>query len=158
MAVQAEGFAFDENANLDDNLSAFGDYIGQLDGALGADLQKQFPALLEGKHKADDVWDRLFAICAAPPAEDDGMGEVEIELAPANATAAAQPAAAPLPTVTGWLLEAVSIEGFRGVNNEGHPLELKLNPAKVSSISAVNGVGKTSVYDAVRYAITGKLP
>lgn len=158
MAVQAEGFAFDENASLDDNLSAFGDYIGQLDGALGADLQKQFPALLEGKHKADDVWDRLFAICAAPPAEDDGMGEVEIELAPANATAAAQPAAAPLPTVTGWLLEGVSIEGFRGVNNEGHPLELKLNPAKVSSISAVNGVGKTSVYDAVRYAITGKLP
>src|SRR5690606_27951174 len=51
-----------------------------------------------------------------------------------------------------------SIEGFRGVNNEGHPLELKLQPAKVSSISAVNGVGKTSVYDAVRYAITGKLP
>lgn len=41
---------------------------------------------------------------------------------------------------------------------KGQPLELKFNPAKVSSVSAVNGVGKTSVYDAVRYAITGRLP
>lgn len=154
MAVQAATFAFDENASLDDNLSAFGDYISQLDLKLGAELRGQFTALLEGKYKADEVWDRLFDICAAPPAEGDG----EVATAPANAMDAAQPAAAPLPTVTGWLLEGLSIEGFRGVNNEGHPLELKLNPAKVSSISAVNGVGKTSVYDAVRYATTGKLP
>lgn len=60
MAVQAEGFAFDENASLDDNLSAFGDYIDQMDAALGVEMRKQFPALLEGKYKADEVWDRLF--------------------------------------------------------------------------------------------------
>lgn len=161
MTAQAEGFAFDENASLDDNLSAFGDYIEQMDVALGVEMRKQFPVLLEGKYKPDEVWDRLFEIGAAPPTEVKNTTEVEVEVevavAPANA-ATAQPLAAPLPPVTGWLLEGVSIEGFRGVNNEGHPLELKFKPAKVSSISAVNGVGKTSVYDALRYAITGKLP
>lgn len=157
VAIQAAAFAFDENASLDDNLFAFGNYIDQIDAPLGADMRKQFSALLEGTYKADDVWDRLFEICAAPPTEDKDTSEVEVAIAPTNA-ATAPPLAAPLPTVTGWLLEGISIEAFRGVNNEGRPLELKLQPAKVSSISAVNGVGKTSVYDAVRYAITGKLP
>lgn len=157
MVAQAAAFEFDENASLDDNLSAFGSYIDQIDAALGADMRQKMSALLGGTYKADEVWDRLFEICAAPPNEDRDTSEIEFEAAPTN-EATAQPLAAPLPPVTGWLLEGVSIEGFRGVNNEGHPLDLKLKPAKVSSISAVNGVGKTSVYDAVRYAITGKLP
>jgi len=157
MAKLEATFAFDENASLEDNLAEFGNYIVERDAALGAELRGRFPELLDGKHKAEDVWDRLLDICAMPPVAGDGDA-TGAATAAAIAPAAAQQAAAPPPTVTGWLLEGVSIEGFRGVNNEGQPLELKFNPAKVSSVSAVNGVGKTSVYDAVRYAITGKLP
>src|SRR5690606_8251241 len=72
----------------------------------------------------------------------------------ATAAAAVPPVAGP----TGWFLEGLSIEGFRGINNEGKPLELKFKSDKVNSVSAVNGVGKTSVYDAIRYAISGRLP
>ncbi len=43
------------------------------------------------------------------------------------------------------------------MNNETNPLELKFHTDKVNSVSAVNGVGKSSVHDAVRYAITGRL-
>lgn len=159
MAVQGGAFAFDENASLDDNIEAFGDYISQKDAALGAEMIDRFPALIDGNYKPEHIWDRLLEICITPPAEAEEAGSGEQGAAPpVAAPAAVQPPAAPLPTVTGWLLEGVLIEGFRGVNNEGQPLELKLHPTKVSSISAVNGVGKTSVYDAVRYAITGKLP
>lgn len=60
--------------------------------------------------------------------------------------------------MSGWYLQKVSIEGFRGINNEGAPLVLKLKPDCVNSISAPNGVGKTSIFDAIVYAITGRIP
>lgn len=59
--------------------------------------------------------------------------------------------------MSGWFLEQISIEGFRGINNEGAPLTVKLKPDKVNSISAPNGVGKTSIFDAVLYALTGRI-
>jgi hypothetical protein len=59
--------------------------------------------------------------------------------------------------VSGWYLKELSIEGFRGINNEGAPLVLKFKPDQVNSISAPNGVGKTSIFDAVVYAITGRI-
>lgn len=159
MAVQGAAFAFNENATLEENLSAFGSHISQIDAALVIDLCDQFPILLEGKHKAEEIWDRLFELCVTPPAaETNAATQVQTAVKNANVPAAAHSLPAPPPTVTGWLLEGVLIEGFRGVNNEGQPLELKFHPTKVNSISAVNGVGKTSVYDAVRYVITGKLP
>jgi hypothetical protein len=60
--------------------------------------------------------------------------------------------------MSGWYLQQVAIEGFRGINNQGAPLVLKFKPEHVNSISAPNGVGKTSVFDAVVYAITGRIP
>lgn len=59
--------------------------------------------------------------------------------------------------MNGWLLKEISVEGFRGINNEGAPLKLKLKADKVNSISAPNGVGKTSIFDAVLYALTGSI-
>lgn len=59
--------------------------------------------------------------------------------------------------MSGWYLRELSIEGFRGVNNEGAPLVLKFQPDQINSISAPNGVGKTSIFDAVVYAITGRI-
>lgn len=59
--------------------------------------------------------------------------------------------------MSGWYLKELLIEGFRGINNEGAPLVLKFQPDQVNSISAPNGVGKTSIFDAVVYAITGRI-
>ena len=60
--------------------------------------------------------------------------------------------------MSGWYLGQISIEGFRGINNENSPLILKLQPDRVNSISAPNGVGKSSIFEAVSYALTGAIP
>lgn len=57
-----------------------------------------------------------------------------------------------------YFLLGVKVEGFRGINNEGDPLSVKFKKDKISSIFAINGVGKSSLFDAIYYAITGKLP
>src|SRR5450432_3322839 len=57
-----------------------------------------------------------------------------------------------------WFLEQISIEGFRGINNAGAPLELKFHPDKLNSVFAPNGVGKSSIFEAVTYVLTGAIP
>jgi hypothetical protein len=59
--------------------------------------------------------------------------------------------------MTGWLLKQLSIEGFRGINNEGDPLALKFKPEKINSVFAQNGIGKTSIFDALTYALSGRI-
>jgi len=56
------------------------------------------------------------------------------------------------------LLTRVKIEGFRGINNQGAPLDLKLKGKAVNSISAANGLGKSSIFEALCYAIRGRVP
>jgi hypothetical protein len=60
--------------------------------------------------------------------------------------------------MTGWFLDSVEIEGFRGINNEGDPLVLKFGRDAVNSISAPNGVGKSSIFDALTFALRSKIP
>lgn len=62
-------------------------------------------------------------------------------------------AAAPV----GWFLERLEIEGFRGINNEKAPLTLSFKSDAISSISAPNGVGKSSIFDALSYVLTGEI-
>jgi len=57
-----------------------------------------------------------------------------------------------------YFLTGLKVEGFRGINNEGDPLAIKFKKEKINSIFAVNGVGKSSLFDAIHYAITGGLP
>lgn len=57
-----------------------------------------------------------------------------------------------------YFLTRVCVEGFRGINNEGEPLELKFNKDTANSVYAINGTGKSSVFDALCYAICGKIP
>ncbi|AMG75575.1 ATP-binding protein [Sphingopyxis granuli] len=57
-----------------------------------------------------------------------------------------------------WLLRQIGIEGFRGINNAGSPLELAFHTEKVNSVFAPNGVGKSSIFEAVTYALTGQIP
>jgi hypothetical protein len=60
--------------------------------------------------------------------------------------------------MTRYFLIVVKIEGFRGINNEGTPLEIKFRPDAVNSIFAANGLGKSSLFEALTYAITGAVP
>lgn len=60
--------------------------------------------------------------------------------------------------MTRYYLTRLCVEGFRGINNEGQPLELRFFAEKVNSIYALNGLGKSSVYDAINYAIMGRIP
>ncbi|MGQ3291847.1 MAG: ATP-binding protein, partial [Shinella sp.] len=59
--------------------------------------------------------------------------------------------------MTGWLLKELSIEGFRGINNNGAPLTLKFKSDRINSVFAQNGVGKSSIFDALTYALTGRI-
>jgi hypothetical protein len=59
--------------------------------------------------------------------------------------------------MSGWLLKTVAIEGLRGINNEGDPLKLHFTPNGVNSIFAPNSVGKSSIYDALLFAIRGRI-
>lgn len=55
-------------------------------------------------------------------------------------------------------LVKIEIEGFRGILNEGAPLVVELKTDAVNSIYASNSIGKSSIFDALCYAIKGHLP
>ncbi|MDX0290295.1 AAA family ATPase [Sinorhizobium medicae] len=156
MPNAASAFSFDENADSETNFDGFGTHLAQCDADLGAELPKHFPKLRTDTFSQQEIWNALFA--TVKPVEN---AAVKPGAEPPTGAASVNPSVTDAPTghnaVAGWLLEGVSIEGFRGINNEGKPLELKFHPDKINSISAVNGVGKSSVYDAIRYAISGRL-
>ena len=60
--------------------------------------------------------------------------------------------------MTHYFLTRVKVEGFRGINNENQPLELRFKPESVNSVFAVNATGKSSVFEALCYAIRGEVP
>jgi len=60
--------------------------------------------------------------------------------------------------VTRYFLGNLTVEGFRGINNDGDPLVLKFKADAVNSIHAPNGVGKSSIFEAVHFAIYGNVP
>lgn len=55
-------------------------------------------------------------------------------------------------------LSQMAVEGFRGINNSGDPLTLTFKPDCVNSVYANNGVGKTSIFEALQFAIHGEIP
>ena len=57
-----------------------------------------------------------------------------------------------------YFLAAASIEGFRGINNDGDPLVLKFKHDAVNSVHAPNGVGKSSIFEALHFALYGTVP
>lgn len=153
--VVTAAFGFDENADLESNLTKFKTHLGLHDAALSAQLSTFYPVLRDETYTSSTVWNAMFqAILDAEAAAAQKTTAPPPATTGATSVAAVPPVAGP----TGWFLEGLSIEGFRGINNEGKPLELKFKSDKVNSVSAVNGVGKTSVYDAIRYAISGRLP
>jgi hypothetical protein len=57
-----------------------------------------------------------------------------------------------------YFLKQASIEGFRGINNDGDPLVLRFRSDCVNSVHAPNGVGKSSIFEALYFAIHGTVP
>ena len=57
-----------------------------------------------------------------------------------------------------YFLTRLAVEGFRGVNNENDPLDIGFEPNSVNSVFAVNGIGKSSIFEALCYAIHGAIP
>lgn len=55
-------------------------------------------------------------------------------------------------------IKSISIEGFRGINNENNPLIVPFNYNGVTSIFSENGMGKSSIYEALYYCINDCLP
>ena len=155
MAKATCAFAFSQGGDFGTNIGAFGAHMISIDNMLGTALVPLLSSLLNNTASQADIWNALFQV----------VEETKAAAGQPAAPAAATPIPATTPTlatghtaVNGWLLEGISIEGFRGINNEGKPLELKFHLDKVNSVSAVNGVGKSSVYDAIRYAISGRIP
>ena len=60
--------------------------------------------------------------------------------------------------MTRYFLSRLAVEGFRGVNNENDPLDLSFEPNSVNSVFAVNGIGKSSIFEALYYVIHGHVP
>ncbi len=59
--------------------------------------------------------------------------------------------------MTRYFLTRLAIEGFRGINNEGDPLVLEFKPNAVNSVFGPNGLGKSSIFEALAFAIGGKI-
>ena len=57
-----------------------------------------------------------------------------------------------------YFLKRLAVEGFRGINNENQPLDISFQPDAVNSVFAVNGIGKSSIFEALCYAIYGTIP
>ena len=57
-----------------------------------------------------------------------------------------------------YFLKEISIEGFRGINNQGDPLRLKFDTGKVNSLFGANALGKSSTFEALSFAIRGVVP
>ncbi|MEQ1403590.1 AAA family ATPase [Neorhizobium sp. Rsf11] len=156
MAVTSITFAFDENADIETNLGRFETHLSTLDDIAGAALAVHFAALRSENVDQPGVWNALAEALEPKEASIDDSAAPPANPSPASPLPHATSAAVPI--ASGWLLEGVSIEGFRGVNNQGNPLELRFFADRINSISAQNGVGKSSIYDAIRYAISGRLP
>lgn len=151
----AKAFAFDDAGSFDDNLKAFAAEITATDAVLGPALMTSLAA--NGLVKPDDKGKLLDALLAAlrsapVPSQTSGPQGGAPQAAAAKAAAASQSAKPPH-----WFLSEVQIEGIRGINNEGSPLVLKFKPEAVNSVTAPNGVGKSSIFDALAFALTGNI-
>ena len=150
-----KSFAFTDVATFEENLAAFALEISAVNTQCGPILAAALPFASESNTLKETLLNELLAALNTkhPP------HAVSESALPAHAPSLALAAAStPKAAAVRWFLEALEIEGFRGINNEGTPLSLKFKNDCVSSISAPNGVGKSSIYDALCFALGGSIP
>lgn len=56
-----------------------------------------------------------------------------------------------------YFIKSISIEGFRGINNNGTPLVIDFQTDGTTSIFGENGKGKSSIFEAFIYSILGRI-
>ncbi len=54
-------------------------------------------------------------------------------------------------------IKSISIEGFRGINNKNDPLKLDFKVNGITSIFSPNGMGKSSIFDALSFCLNDEL-
>ena len=52
-----------------------------------------------------------------------------------------------------YFLQRLKIEGSRGVNNQGNPLDMSFKPDAANSVFAVNSIGKNSTFESLYYTV-----
>ncbi|GLR84038.1 AAA family ATPase [Bradyrhizobium iriomotense] len=149
---QSAAFAFGDASTFDQNIANYSAELANLDPVAGPALQGFLSALANADQDKGALLDALEQALATVSISSTAQ-------AAATASSIASSPAAPTtpPAVVHWFLEELEIEGFRGINNEGAPLVLKFKRDCVSSITAPNGVGKSSIYDALSFALRGKI-
>lgn len=146
---------FADSGTFAENIGQFGAHLTTLDAVLGPVLAPSLGKVADQAYERDALLNQLIAALAADAAKPAAQ---TLTPSPAATAAAAAPTAAALIAApVGWFLERLEIEGFRGINNEKAPLALSFKPDAISSISAPNGVGKSSIYDALSYVLTGEI-
>ena len=156
--MPTEPFRFSDAASFTANLAAFADRLHEASAPLADVLAPALEGIASSHYSRDDLLDGMLTALEAVEAVETAFEPEDAET-PANEAADTPPAATlPAPAVPPrWFLSRIQIEGFRGINNEGVPLSLKFLTDGVNSVSAPNGVGKSSVYDALAYALTGRI-
>lgn len=139
-------FTFNDSASFEQNTASFAAELTVLDPKAGPILAGKLSELADSTQDKTTLLNSLFAALGLEASAD-------------TAIPSATPSSAPSPTSppARWFLDGLEIEGFRGINNEGTPLTLKFKQDCVSSVSAPNGVGKSSIFDAISFAIRGKI-
>lgn len=164
MAKIKPTLAFQDNAQFEANLEVFASYLAGLDADLAAALTPLLADLSDTAMRREDILNILMAALlaaeteAAASAAADALSADKQGMSPEFKKETSPATSAPGVPPIGWFLEQLEIEGFRGVNNQGAPLVLKFKPDAVSSISAPNGVGKSSIFDAVAFALRKSIP
>ena len=131
--------AFDLNKSYEENIEVFKLHVAALDPAMAEILLNHLDTLLAGEDPGGRTSRTAFNRAVL----------VDLEAPTAYCRRGA---------MTRYYLGELSIEGFRGINNAGEPLKIKFTPNAVNSICAPNGIGKTSIFEAIHYAIFGVVP
>ncbi|WP_135210300.1 AAA family ATPase [Vitreimonas flagellata] len=157
---------FKDTGTFAENLALFDEHLRSLDQDLAYDFLVDVQAHADGRLDREAVLDHLMTAIKTAEAAKEAKAEQAAAAgaesgaseAGANEVSQTPPFTAPTKATVGWLLEQLDIEGFRGINNENAPLILKFKTSAVSSISAPNGVGKSSIFDALTYALRKSIP
>lgn len=158
-------YIFDERQSIDANLESFFDYLAEINEEYAGILQSELPKVVAESQTRAKFHTQLAELLDATPtkdetesdeatSEDPTKGDDQIDSS--NGEPGDEPEDSQEPRR--YYLTELKVEGFRGINNEGEPLTLRFDADKVNSVYAENGFGKSSLFDALSFAIRGTVP